>query len=129
MLSCWLQTRTSSMYWGCLHLHYKVIIMVIDRKRVAFLPQVKELGYLGVFFMSEGRMEREIDRRISAAYAAMQSVSQTIMVMVKVKFSIYWSIYTPTLTYGHERTRSWKQAGQMSFLGRPRTAGETMSLC
>ena len=43
--------------------------MVLDRKKVAcslrvggeFLPQVEEFKYLGVLFMSEGRMEREID--------------------------------------------------------------------
>ncbi|TWW64289.1 hypothetical protein D4764_03G0012970 [Takifugu flavidus] len=31
------------------------------------LPQVEEFKYLGVLFMSEGRMEREIDRQIGAA--------------------------------------------------------------
>jgi len=40
------------------------------------------------------------------------------------KLSIYWSIYVPTLTYGHklwvvtERTRSWIQVADMSFLRR-----------
>ncbi|KAK3569250.1 hypothetical protein QTP86_026600 [Hemibagrus guttatus] len=43
--------------------------MVLDRKKVActlqvggeLLPQVEEFKYLGVLFMSEGRMDREID--------------------------------------------------------------------
>ncbi len=37
-----------------------------------FLPQVEEFKYLGVLFMSEGRMEREIDRRSGAASAVMR---------------------------------------------------------
>ena len=49
--------------------------MVLDWKKVAwslriggeFLPQVEEFEYLGVLFMSEGRMERETDRRNGAA--------------------------------------------------------------
>ncbi len=53
--------------------------MVISREKVAcplqvggeFLPQMEEFKYLGVLFMSEGRMEREIDRRIGAASAVM----------------------------------------------------------
>lgn len=38
------------------------------------------------------------------------------------KLSIYWSVYISTLTYGHElwvvseRTESWRQAVEMSFL-------------
>ncbi|KAI3377609.1 hypothetical protein L3Q82_008770 [Scortum barcoo] len=31
-----------------------------------FLPQVEEFKYLGVLFMSQGKMEREMDRRIGA---------------------------------------------------------------
>ncbi len=54
--------------------------MVISREKVAcplqvggeFLPQMEEFKYLGVLFMSEGRMEREIDRRIGAASAVMR---------------------------------------------------------
>ncbi|KAK3534009.1 hypothetical protein QTP86_000516 [Hemibagrus guttatus] len=56
--------------------------MVLDRKKVAcilqvggeFLPQVKEFKYLGVLFMSEERMDCEIDRRIGAAAAVMRSM-------------------------------------------------------
>ncbi|KAI3360890.1 hypothetical protein L3Q82_012903, partial [Scortum barcoo] len=88
--------------------------MVLDRKRVAcplrvsgeVLPQVEEFKYLGVLFMSEGKMEREIDRRIGAASAVMRSVYRTVVVKKelsrKAKLSIYRSIYVPTLTYGHE---------------------------
>uniref|UniRef100_A0A674MGB6 Reverse transcriptase domain-containing protein n=1 Tax=Takifugu rubripes TaxID=31033 RepID=A0A674MGB6_TAKRU len=73
------------------------------RVKEEILPQVEEFKYLGVLFMSEGRMEQEIDRR---------------------KLSIYRSIFVPTLTDGHElwvmteRTRSRVQAAEMSFLRR-----------
>ncbi|KAK3521471.1 hypothetical protein QTP70_005768 [Hemibagrus guttatus] len=109
--------------------------MVLDRKKVActlqvggeFLPQVEEFKYLGVLFMSEGRMDREIDRWIGAAAAVMQSMYQSVVVKElswKAKLLIYQSIYVPTLTYGHElwvmteRIRSWIQPAKMSFLCR-----------
>lgn len=38
------------------------------------LVQVEKLKYLGVLFMREERMEREIDRQISAAAAVTPSV-------------------------------------------------------
>ncbi|KAK3531240.1 hypothetical protein QTP70_015225, partial [Hemibagrus guttatus] len=88
--------------------------MVLDRKKVActlqvgeeVLPQVEEFKYLGVLFMSEGRMDREIDRRIGAAAAVMRSMYRSVVVKKelsrKAKLSIYQSIYAPTLTYGHE---------------------------
>ncbi|KAK3566125.1 hypothetical protein QTP86_026019 [Hemibagrus guttatus] len=98
--------------------------MVLNRKKVActlqvrgeFLPQVEEFKYLGVLFMSEGRMDREIDRWIGAAAAVVRSMYRSVVV------SIYQSIYVPTLTYGHElwfmteRIRSRIQAAEMSFL-------------
>ncbi|KAK3516360.1 hypothetical protein QTP70_009415 [Hemibagrus guttatus] len=110
--------------------------MVLDRKKVActlqiggeVLPQVEEFKYLRVLFMSEGRMDREIDRRIGAAAAVMQSMYRSVVVKKelsrKAKLSIYQSIYVPTLTYGHElwvmteRLRSRIQAAEMSFLRR-----------
>ncbi|KAI3355273.1 hypothetical protein L3Q82_018130 [Scortum barcoo] len=77
MLSCWLhQARTFSVYWGGLQPSVKRLrcesappnprSLVLDRKRVAcplrvggeVLPQVEEFKYLGVLFMSEGKMER-----------------------------------------------------------------------
>ncbi|KAK3574089.1 hypothetical protein QTP86_002857 [Hemibagrus guttatus] len=88
--------------------------MVLDRKKVActlqvggeVLPQVEEFKYLGVLFMSEGRMDREIDRQIGAAAAVMRSMYRSVVVKKelsrKAKLSIYQSIYAPTLTYGHE---------------------------
>ncbi|KAK9541149.1 hypothetical protein VZT92_001216 [Zoarces viviparus] len=92
------------------------------------LPQAKEFKYLGVLFTSEGKMEREIDRRIGAAAAVKQALHRTVLVKKelsrKAKLSIYHSVYVPTLTYGHElwvvteRTRSWLQAAEMSFLRR-----------
>ncbi|KAK3565055.1 hypothetical protein QTP86_032480, partial [Hemibagrus guttatus] len=101
--------------------------MVLDRKKVActlqvgeeFLPQVEEFKYLVVLFMSEGRMDREIDRWIGAAAAVMRSIYRPVVVKNelsrKAKLSIYQSIYVPTLTYGYEL---WIQVAKMSFLRR-----------
>ncbi|KAK3547403.1 hypothetical protein QTP86_018910, partial [Hemibagrus guttatus] len=107
--------------------------MVLDWEKVActlqvggeFLPQVGEFKYL---VMSEGRMDREIDRRIGAVAAVMRSMYRFVVVKNelsrKAKLSIYQSIYVPTLTYGHElwvmteRIRSRIQAAEMSFLRR-----------
>ncbi|KAK3537283.1 hypothetical protein QTP70_006987 [Hemibagrus guttatus] len=78
--------------------------MVLDQKKVActlqvggeFLPQVEEFKYLGVLFMSEGRMDREIDRRIGAVAAVMRSMYRPVVVKKelswKAKLSIYQSI-------------------------------------
>ncbi|KAK3509001.1 hypothetical protein QTP70_015948 [Hemibagrus guttatus] len=110
--------------------------MVLDWKKVVctlqvggeVLLQVEEFKYLGVLFMSEGRMDREIDRQIGAAAAVMRSMYRSVVVKKelsrKAKLSIYQSIYVPTLTYGHElwvmteRVRSRIQAAEMSFLRR-----------
>ncbi|KAK3527697.1 hypothetical protein QTP86_034170 [Hemibagrus guttatus] len=110
--------------------------MVLDRKKAActlqvvgeFLPQVEEFKYLGVFFTTEGRMDRDIDRQIGAAAAVMWSMYRSVVVKKELnrkgKLSIYQSIYVPTLTYGHElwvmteRIRSQIQAAEMSFLRR-----------
>lgn len=43
------------------------------------LPQAKEFKYLGVLFMSEGKMEHEMDRQIGAASAVMWPVYRTIL--------------------------------------------------
>ncbi|TWW66932.1 hypothetical protein D4764_20G0009640 [Takifugu flavidus] len=90
------------------------------------LPQVEEFKYLRILFTSKGRMEREIDRRIGATSAVMRALNQSVMVKKelsrKAKLSIYQSIYIPILTCGHqrwmmtERTRSWIQVAEMSFL-------------
>ncbi|KAK3514114.1 hypothetical protein QTP70_005118 [Hemibagrus guttatus] len=110
--------------------------MVPDRKKVActlqvggeFLHQVEEFKYLGVLFMSEGRMDCEIDRWIGAAAAVLPAMCWSVVVKKelsrKAKLLIYQSIYVPTLTYGHElwvmheRIRSRIQAAEMSFLHR-----------
>ncbi|KAK3518681.1 hypothetical protein QTP70_007172 [Hemibagrus guttatus] len=110
--------------------------MVLDWKKMActlqaggeFLPQVEEFKYLGVLFMIEERMDREIDRWIGAAAAVMRSMYQSVVVKKelsrKTKLSIYQSIYVPTLTYGHElwvmtkKIRSRIQPAEMSFLRR-----------
>uniref|UniRef100_A0A8C6KY55 Reverse transcriptase domain-containing protein n=1 Tax=Nothobranchius furzeri TaxID=105023 RepID=A0A8C6KY55_NOTFU len=110
--------------------------MVLIQKRVEcllrvrdeVLPQVEEFKYLGVLFISEGKLEREIDSRIGAASAVMRALYRSVVVKrelsQKEKLSIYRSIYVPTLTYGHElwvvteRTRSQIEAAEISFLHR-----------
>jgi len=70
------------------------------------LLQAKEFKYLGLLFVSEGKMEREMDKRIGAASAVMWGLYWSVLVKRelswKMKLSIYRSIYIPTLTYGHE---------------------------
>uniref|UniRef100_A0A671UC54 ribonuclease H n=1 Tax=Sparus aurata TaxID=8175 RepID=A0A671UC54_SPAAU len=110
--------------------------MVLSRKPVdcllqvgnVSLPQVKEFKYLGVLFMSEGMMGREIDRRVGAAGAVLHALHRTVVtkreLSRKAKLSICRSIFVPTLTYGHERwvmterMRSRVQAAEMGFLRR-----------
>ncbi len=92
------------------------------------LPQVKELKYLGVLFMSEGTMEREIGQRIGAVGVVLHSLYSTVVtkreLSWKAKLSIYYSVFVPSLTYGHEgwvmteRMRLWIQVADMGFLRR-----------
>ena len=44
------------------------------------LPQVEEFKYLGVLFMSEGKIEREIDRQSGVASAVMWVLRPSIEV-------------------------------------------------
>ena len=90
--------------------------------------QVEEVKYLGVLFMSEGRLEHKIDRQIGAAAAVMRSLYRSVIVKRelsrKAGQAIYWSIYVPTPNYGHElwvmteRIRSRIRAAEISFLCR-----------
>ena len=61
---------------------------------------MEEFKYLGVLFMSEGKVEWETD---GAASAVMQMLKQSVVVKrelsQKAKLSIYMSNYFPTLTY------------------------------
>jgi len=119
--------------------------MVLSRKRVAcplwggngILPQVEDFKYLGVLVMSEGRMEREIDRRIGEASAVMRALHRPLVVKKelsqKAKLSIYRSIYVPALTYDHKlwvmtekRDRGYKRlkwASSTGCLGSPLEIG------
>ncbi|KAK3522284.1 hypothetical protein QTP86_001721 [Hemibagrus guttatus] len=62
--------------------------MVLDRKNVActlqvreeYLPQVEEFKHLGVLFMSEERMDHELDRWIGAVAAVMRAMYQSVVV-------------------------------------------------
>ena len=62
--------------------------------------------YLGILFMSEGKMKREIDSWFEASSAVMRTLKLSGVVKRaqshKAKLSIYMSIYVRTLTYGHE---------------------------
>ncbi|KAF7644351.1 hypothetical protein LDENG_00223640 [Lucifuga dentata] len=92
------------------------------------LPQTEEFKYLGVLFMSGGKMEHKIDRRIGAASEVLRKLYWTVMVKrelsQKARLSIYQSVYIPILTYGHElwvtieRITSQIQAAEMRFLCR-----------
>ncbi|KAF7645904.1 hypothetical protein LDENG_00196770 [Lucifuga dentata] len=111
----------------------KSVTMVLCRKKVdcslqvrgESLPQTEEFKYLGVLFMSEGRMEREIDRWTGAVSEVLRTLYRTIVVKRELsqqaRLSIYRSIYVPILTYGHElwvmteRTRSRIQAAEIRF--------------
>ena len=63
-------------------------------------------GVVGVLFMSEGKMEGEIDRRIGAVSAVMQTLRRSVVVKRElsqmVKLSIYWLIFFSSLIYGQE---------------------------
>ncbi|KAI3351701.1 hypothetical protein L3Q82_020541 [Scortum barcoo] len=72
------------------------------------LPQVEEFKYLGVLFMSEGKIEYKFGRWIGAASAVMQSVYWTVLVKKelsrKAKLSIYqWvqGAYIPSTSGGY----------------------------
>ncbi|KAK3523556.1 hypothetical protein QTP70_002465 [Hemibagrus guttatus] len=121
MLSCWLlQAWTYSMHWGILQCvkceceaagmrvsTSKSEAMVLDQKKVActlqvggeLLPQVEEFKYLGVLFMSEGRMDREIDRRIGAAAAVMRSMYRSVVVKKELSQGSRSSRFTSQSTF------------------------------
>ncbi|TWW73694.1 hypothetical protein D4764_15G0010900 [Takifugu flavidus] len=76
--------------------------MVLNRKKVEcflrvkeeILPQVEEFKYLRVLFMSQGRMEQEVDRRIGAASAVMRTLHRSVVVKRSVDLRSYphlWS--------------------------------------
>ncbi|KAI3370614.1 hypothetical protein L3Q82_007190 [Scortum barcoo] len=84
--------RTFSVYWrrfaakceaaGMRISTSKSEAMVLDRKRKL---EVEEFKYLRVLFMSEGKMEHEIDRQIGAASTVMWLVYRTLVVVKKSK--------------------------------------------
>ncbi|KAK0132409.1 hypothetical protein N1851_032714 [Merluccius polli] len=113
--------------------------MVLYRKMVdcslrvwsELLPQVKEFKYLRILFMSEGKIEREMDRRIGAVSAVMRALYRTVVMKMelsrKAKLSIYQSINVATLTYGHEcwvvtercllGASPWRFSGHIQLVG------------
>ena len=44
------------------------------------LPQAEEFKYLGILFMSDGRLVGEMDRRIGASSAVMRVLLQSVVV-------------------------------------------------
>ncbi|TWW80238.1 Olfactory receptor-like protein COR2 [Takifugu flavidus] len=79
--------------------------MVLARKKVEcllrvgeeVLPQVEEFKYLGILFMSEGRMEREIDRRIGAASVVMRSLNRSAVQALLINSVLYSTAIYPKL--------------------------------
>lgn len=72
----------------------------VGKRRTEFLH------YLGVLFMSEGRMDQEINMQIGAAAQVKQALHRTILwkreLSRQAKLSIYRPVYVSTLTHGHE---------------------------
>lgn len=48
------------------------------------LPQVKKFKYLWVLFMTQGKMEHEINRQISMASAVTQELYQTVVMKMEL---------------------------------------------
>ena len=53
------------------------------------LPQVQEFKYLGVLFMSKGKMEHEVDRWIGAASAVMWALYWTVVVKKELSHELW----------------------------------------
>ena len=51
------------------------------------LPEAEEFKYLEVLFISDGRMEWDIDRQTGAASVVVQTLRE---LRQKVRFSVYW---------------------------------------
>ena len=113
----------------------KTEVMVISRLAVdctlhvsgVQLQQVEKFKYLGSWFASDGRLDRELDSRINLSSVVLRelwSVMGSARLSTEAKLAIYKSLFRPILTYGHEswimteRTRSRVQAAEMRFLRR-----------
>ena len=94
--------------------------------QVSPLPQTEEFKYLWILFMSEGKMEQELNRWIGASLAVMRALCQSVIVKTelsrKAKLSLYQAFFAPTLTYGHhiwavtERMKLQVQVAEITFL-------------
>lgn len=92
------------------------------------LTQVNDFKFLGILFISEGKMEQVIIRWIGLMSAVVWILYWSIEVKGELnqeaKLSICRSIYISSLTCCHqlqvgtERMRSWLQVAKMSFLCR-----------
>lgn len=108
----------------CLVLNQKLLARLLHAGQ-PFLPQVEEFKHLGILFISQGRVECEIDRLIAASAAKIEVLHQSVWVKRvmshQVKLLIYRSVYVLTLTYGLEfwiitkRMRSQIQSTEISF--------------
>lgn len=52
------------------------------------LSQAKDFKYLVILFVSDGKMEHEMDRWIGASSAVMQVLFQTVMVKWKLRLKV-----------------------------------------
>ncbi|TWW81679.1 hypothetical protein D4764_01G0014940 [Takifugu flavidus] len=69
------------------------VVECLLRVKEEILPQVEEFKYLGVLFISEGRIEQEIHRWIGAVSAVMRTLHRSVVVKrelsQKAKLSTY----------------------------------------
>lgn len=86
--------------------------------RGGILPQVEELKYLRVLFISEGWMEQEIDREISAASAVIWTLYRSVIVKKEVFRFTGWSTFpsSPVVTNSVTKIKRLQiQAAEMGF--------------
>lgn len=77
------------------------------------LSHIEGFRYLRVF-MSEGKLEHEIDRWTGSAFAVMQSVCRTFMVKRELSRKANLSVYRSPMVMNFG-TRSLTQVAKMSF--------------
>ena len=76
----------------------------------------KQIKYLGVAFISDGRQGEELNVRLDKVSAVMQALHHAVALKRKLsknaELSVFKSIFVPMLTYAHE---SWVMTRESSF--------------
>lgn len=76
--------------------------------RSDLLSQAKEFMYLGFLFMSDGKVEHEMNRRFVVARVVLQALHQTIMLERKLRWKAKLSILPVHLHFiPHLWSQSW----------------------